>query len=910
MTSTGNACAPPQAIELTSMAKATSIPASVAPVTFEEHLRQALAHYQDPAWLAAHSPLAAPYWAGQPPAGTGAGAWLKQVLYETAVGLWGGPLPAEKNALLDAVNRERTEQGKGNRYAFLILELHYFQHHFQVPRQNFIWEDYLFIGKSQYYRDLEGSVRLLGEQLLERLRPSFRPERPITPTPFVGRDELVDTALHALAAGQDVAMSGASGMGKTSAGMAIATRWQEGAPFWFTVRAGFNDQVQALLMALGYFLHEQGSSGLWRQVVSGKGQVENLNLAVALIQNDLAGLHPRHPLLCFDDIDRLRPADFIDSSAAHEQTLEIIRGLHGYAPMLLMGQRAMAEADVYLTVDGLSLVETEELLRETGIAFTPVTVQHLHTYTGGNPRLLRLCGALTRDGATLANVLETLPSVPVLQTIFQRLWRGLSTTEQMLVQQLSVFTHAAPGDAFVTRQALVQHLDMLGVVETRGDGSIALVPVIRDVVYPTLPTEAREQFHLFAATLHAERGQYTDAAYHYAHGGEAATAVQLWYRHRDLEILSGRAANALQLFRELSARRLDTATQEKLALIRGELHRFAGEPADALTALQSIEWDAESDFTPDAMLLEGKLQEGMGQNETALDTYEKGLESTTRLLRQRVSLQVQRGITYLRQKEVQAAWREATLARYEAEHLQGMVQAAMGNFTTARGHYKVALLLADEVRHEAGAARTHYQLAGLAGRQGDPETANHHLDLAIRHYESIGDLFTLECVRTSLAAVKIQLRDYVNAIALAQETLRFFERIRHPYWVRVAATTLGEACYEAGDLDTAEYAARIVLNQNEPNRHAYALVTLGNIHRQRGESTAAITAYQKAIAIATANEDTYIEAYAWRGLGETYLQTMETNPAQQAFAKAVALFNQLNLANEVEATQQAMKVAG
>lgn len=885
------------------MAKSTPFP---APLTFEEQLRQALAHYQEAEWLTTHSPLAAPYWAGQPPVGTEAGAWLKQVLYDAALSLWGGGLPASKEGLLAAVQQERSEQGKGNRYAFLILELHFFQHQIQVPKQNFIWEDYLFIGKSQYYRDLEGALRLLGERLLERLRPSFRPERPIRPTPFVGRERLVAGALAALAAGQDVAISGASGMGKTSAGMTIAQQWTEGSPFWFTVRAGFNDQVQALLMALGYFLHEQGSSGLWRQVVAGKGQVENLNLAVALIQNDLAHLAPRRPLLCFDDIDRLRPADFIDSSASHEQMLEVIRGIHGHTPMLLLGQRAIAEADVYLTVDGLSPAESEALLAASGVDFTRTTLNRLHTYTGGNPRLLRLCGALTRNGATLAGVLETLPTVPVLQTIFQRLWQGLAAAEQAMVQQLSVFNHAAPVDAFAEQAALIAHLDQLGVIEKRGNGSIALVPVIRDVVYPTLPTEAREQFHLVAAALHAERGQYTDAAYHYAHGGEAAHAVQVWYRHRDLEIASGRAANALHLFRELSARRLDGDSQEKLALIRGELHRFAGEPEAALSALQSLAWDTESDLTPDAMLLEGKLQAGMGDPDSALDTYEKGLDATTRLLRQRVGLQVQRGITYLRQKEVQAAWHEATLARYEAEHLQGMVQAAMGNFATAQGHYKVALTLAEEARYEAGAARTHYQMAGVAGRQNDPTTASHHLDHAIRHYESIGDLFTLECVRTSLAAVKIQLQDYVNAIALAQEALRFFEQIRHPYWVRVAATTLGEACYEAGNLDEAERAARVVLAKAEPNHHAYALVTLGNVQRQRGDLSQAMASYQQAITIAAGNEDLYIEAYAWRGLGEAYSQNGETALGQPALAKAITLFQQLNLPDEIANTKTVM----
>src|SRR5688572_7115986 len=86
---------------------------TVPPTSFESELRLALSHFHEPEWLAAHSPLAAPYFLGgtlqhDPETGMvrAPGEQLCAVLLDTALLLWGGPLPAEKSVILAKVEEE------------------------------------------------------------------------------------------------------------------------------------------------------------------------------------------------------------------------------------------------------------------------------------------------------------------------------------------------------------------------------------------------------------------------------------------------------------------------------------------------------------------------------------------------------------------------------------------------------------------------------------------------------------------------------------------------------------------------------------------------------------------------------------------------------------------------------------
>ena len=63
-------------------------------IQFEQHIRQALEHINDVAWLEQHSPLASPYFLGiylsRQPIDDSPEAVLRQLLIETTDAFWDG----------------------------------------------------------------------------------------------------------------------------------------------------------------------------------------------------------------------------------------------------------------------------------------------------------------------------------------------------------------------------------------------------------------------------------------------------------------------------------------------------------------------------------------------------------------------------------------------------------------------------------------------------------------------------------------------------------------------------------------------------------------------------------------------------------------------------------------------------
>ena len=79
-----------------------------------------------------------------------------------------------------------------------------------------------------------------------------------------------------------------------------------------------------------------------------------------------------------------------------------------------------------------------------------------------------------------------------------------------------------------------------------------LLPAIRDTIYHALlPQAEKELLHLEAATLRAQYGQFTAAAYHYAAGGEPQLALRLLYTECESAINQGQAEAALPILQQL-----------------------------------------------------------------------------------------------------------------------------------------------------------------------------------------------------------------------------------------------------------------------------------------------------------------------------------------------------------------------
>jgi tetratricopeptide (TPR) repeat protein len=300
----------------------------------------------------------------------------------------------------------------------------------------------------------------------------------------------------------------------------------------------------------------------------------------------------------------------------------------------------------------------------------------------------------------------------------------------------------------------------------------------------------------------------------------------------------------------------------------------------------------------------GQALEAQGQADAALETYQAGLDAVAALLRQGGQLHVQRSLTHLRQREMQQAWREASLAHFHAETMLGVVHEQRGNYATAHAHYTTALSIAEETVHLAGIAQTHHYLAILTGRQLEMEQALPHFEKAIEFYEHVGDRVNREYVRGNLASAFIQSRRFQEALAPAEQAMHFFRSMGNPFRTAQNASNLAEAHAELGNLDQAQHYAELVLEQEEPHSHPYALYTLGTVYLRRGDWNQAEAHYEQSRRIAEMNDDAYLQAFAWRSLGEVYLAQARDTQATNAFTQALDLFRHLNIADEARQTEQ------
>ena len=894
--------------------------------TFYEHLRLALDLYNNPQRLGEESPLAAPYFLGHAleqaaDTATGRGLALRAEFDHALEALWGGTALPNRGELLAAVDKERNSGTHGPCYDFFLLDLNYCQQCYTpVPTsQSQIYNDILHISRATHDRHLRSAVKRLGEILLKRLRPSLRLEEPVLPPELIGRQSLVDTCLEALATGQSVALVGAGGIGKTALGATISECWESPAVFWFTIRPTFNDNLSSLLFALGHFLHKHIASTLWLQLVADGGQLKDLNLALGLARSDLENL-PYRPLLCIDEVNFLQSTDPDRESPQHTQLLAFIEELSNTAPLLLMGQRGVLEADVIRLLDGLTQTDLAAWLRREQINFSNDDLERLHFYTGGNARLIELCIALhlsASANSALGDTISQLPQSPAIDALWQRLQRRLSTQERGFLWTLSVFRSAVPDDGWYLeadetedeKNAIVTIMDNLlrrRLIRREGQGGLSLLPALRETIYTNLAIETREELHLKAADIRIERGEYTAAAFHYWRGSQPQRAVETWFAHRAEEIARGQGATALALFEQISQNGLDKRQAQELALLRAELYQLAGKPQRIVETLAQTDWPADDEMGADADLLAGRAMRAQGNATGAMAHFENGLTTLARLHQKASRIYFHRSQTHLHQREMDDAWREAKLSLCQAETIQGNIEEHRGNFVEARKHYMRVLDAAKEANHVAWVANAHQNLGNMAGRQQQIEVAIQHFEETMQLYEQQGDRFSMETTRSNMAGMYIQAAIFDAAIEPAARALAFFQRMRDPYWIALNAANLAEAQSELGLLAEAEEHAMLVFEQEEPHLHPYALFTMGRIRTLQDQTEEAQLYYEQSRQIADMNEDRFLLAYAWRALGEIQMQQQQKEEGRHALAEALTLFHSMDMSTEAERTQQSL----
>jgi tetratricopeptide (TPR) repeat protein len=859
--------------------------ARTAANAFLEQVEQALARSNDPHWLGAHSPLAAPYLLNHHIADTTHG------YDDTASSALarGQVLQQMLRIAADVVAEEHSEGA----YRRRLLELSFFD-----PKPRHIILSELGVSKNTYYEHRKQTIQQLAQVLIARLNPALRVETPMHTTEIIGRDTDYQQCREALQQHQTVALIGLSGVGKTTLGAEVARGLADHMPFWFTLRPGLNDTLSSVFFALGHAIYRHGAAGLWQQVVATSGTLD-AEVAMSLLRQDVyqleqAGQPPL--LLCFDELDLLRPTEI----PRHNQLLAFLEGLRGMVALLLIGQYLPLDADVRCELRGFAPATTAALLAREGIVLDDATLQQLQSYTWGNPRLIELFLALHQDGEPLARLLHHLPAAPSLEALCNRIWQRLDQEEQATLLALSVYRRPIAAQDW-ERQPLHQ-LIRRHLVARDASGGVEVLPAFRSLIGARLPAAQRAPLHLAAAAARLQRGEYTEAAYHLVQGGEADTAIWVWYLHRTQEINQGQGYAAREIFgaEHLDHAPLSDASRDLLRLVHAELSKLVGDYDQVRSMLADTLHNPVFQFL--AERLQGDIAEMRNDLDEALRHYTNGLHTVERLLTERVFFRKNLAWTWMRHEQFDHAWREVELARYELANIQGQLCFRQGRYANAETHYREALRLAEALEHLEGEAKTHDNLGVLLAHQERFDGADEHLEAATHRYQRIGRVNAVADMLVNRAFFLNLAGHHAEVLPLAHEASTLFVSLGDICGEAVAAQNLAEAHMELGDLDAAQEHAQHVVQLNESYTRPDGLRVLAEIHLRRGALTEAEHHARQALEAVQQIEDSYLEAYVQRTLGQVYLAQMHYAAAHTAFERAMNLFQTVHLPREVERT--------
>jgi tetratricopeptide (TPR) repeat protein len=858
--------------------------AEVLSEVFTAQVMVALEHFADAAWLAQHSPLAAPYLLGVQglPADTDRqahGRELQRLILDVAATLDGASLADRAWAQLEDEPMRWSLEQRLLYWSYFASALHGRK---PLAVERIVQE--LGVSRATYYRMLPRVMQQLATALLLRLRPALRLDIPPALRVLVARDELLDRFAPALATGASLALLGPSGLGKTALAAALAARCAPRPVFWFALRVGLNDRLNSLLFALAYFLQHHGAAAAWQQLLADRGRV-NLNIIPGLLRQDLA----RHqPVLCIDDLDTVRPHD-LDT---HRQLCAFLESLRGLVPLVLIGHSVPIDTELRQSLAPLTLDETEALLALRNRPLPPTMLVRLHALTGGNPRLIELLAELPLAEDTFA-----LPRSPTLDAFVQRVVQRLDEAERLTVLQLAVFRRAAPADSFA--KDMLQRLNARHLVQYDAAGGCSVPGALRGPLLDLAAPELRARLHLQAAAIRAQAGEFSAAAYHLERGHRPDLAVPLLFVHRATEIGQGQAGAALQVLDSIATTQLRDDDREALVLLRAEIAAVLGDYDRAEAEIESISWHNPK-LSIAAAHLQGDIADVHDRFTQAVNAYQKALQTSVVLLgATRARLHGRLGRTAMRQKQHDDARHEIQLARFEVEQAAGQLHEDLGDYRQAEECFRAALHIAEQTQSAQEEARSRDNLAAVLARRGHFDAAAREWQRACALLERIGDLHALAGVRVNQAFGYNLAGQHAAAVPAASAALELFTRLAVPTGRAVAAQNLAEATLALGDLDAAEDFARRVVAEEDDATLPDGLRVLGEVALARGMPAAAETPIRQSLAIAQAHNDRYLAAYAWRALARVYTALGRAADAETARTEAQALFAELGLPAEV-----------
>lgn len=877
---------------------------------FTETLRKTLEHIGDSQWLEQNSPLASALFIGSlqenspKPQLAQTGRANVDAHLQT---IWDAWSSQPKSPLQETIWQALSQFVEGTDAQLqVILLLTYFDE--ERPKQSQVLRS-LAVSRATYYRQLNRAVEALAHALVKSIRPALRLERP-TARPLIGRRTEIDQAQAGLVEGQVVHIVGGSGLGKTALAAHLAEAWPNGV-FWYTFRPHLSDHLENLLFAIAYFLHEQGTSGLWLYLTT-DAQAFNPVQAMLILRQHLEDMKETPPLFCFDEVSLLL-GDELNDVEAHVHLRHFLEEWQTMercgSPLLLIGQKLLFEPDqtrlIYLRP--FLGPELSSLIADADIELEEEPLNHLQTFTRGNPLLLRLFIVLYQRNQSVIDTLAQMETPMTLDWFLARLHQHLTPNERIILDELSVFQDDAPIHIWQRTQSELQALVSLNLVQKNGPHWVSLHPALRTRIYARLSLERQSELHLAAGHALAEQGYFTAAAWHYIRGDRPDVAIWTWYTHQQHELDQGQGCLAFSLFAPLAQTSLPRADDQRaLALMLAPLYKGHGRPREGLDLLDKAIWPSGAVSTAKAHEARGELYIDVGEIDRGLAELRRGLESVQRLRpteEAELHLRIARS-SFARLSDVALSLQHVSAARLSIEILQGRIKQATGDYDSARVHYASALDLAAGSTDHLRLLKIHEGMGFLEALLGHVDEAVVHAKAVERHYKALGHpVGTIAAPNSILAVAYLVAQQYEAVLDPAETALSYFKELEHAYWISLNETYLAEAWFYLGDIEKAEEYAQSALRHEEVNVRPYCLYILGQVERVRENYEQAEVYCQAAIQEGEAQENPDAAAPAWSALAETLRDAGRINEARQAFAKSIEIWTSMGLANQAARIQ-------
>ncbi|MCB0064047.1 MAG: tetratricopeptide repeat protein, partial [Caldilineaceae bacterium] len=343
--------------------------------------------------------------------------------------------------------------------------------------------------------------------------------------------------------------------------------------------------------------------------------------------------------------------------------------------------------------------------------------------------------------------------------------------------------------------------------------------------------------------------------------------------------------------------------------------RLIGHSQQALQDLQSV-LRAAPVLAVDAYIAQGVLANDESRFAEAHTHFDQALQQTAQIIEVRRSAAHKgKSWAYCMSSDLDAALREAQLARYEAERMQGIILERSAQYNEATQLYNAALTLAKELGHQEGIANTANSLSILRAFQGNFAEAKALQTQAQEIYQRLGMPGRGCNAQINLALIHNLSGDHDAALAVLQNlpaAAAAHQIIFSPQTVAHINYHTAEAYLGLGDIAQAEHFVTQALQIEEEELIVDCYRVVSEIKLAQGDVAAAENAVRFTLQILDGQSppNLYLCGYCERVLARVLIQAGQWEAAKAVIARAIVCFQELELFHEVEKTRRLLDDLG